>query len=77
MVKIRLKRIGRKKQPMYRIVAMANETKRNGISLEELGFYNPLTKETHLNVPRIVTRINQGAQPTETVKYLFKKAKIL
>ena len=77
MIKIRLKRLGRKKLPMYRIVAMPSKAKRDGASLEDLGFYNPMTNETHLNVPRIMFRIEQGAQPSETVRYLLNKAKIL
>lgn len=76
MIKLRLKKYGRKGQPCYRIVAMDSRTKRDGRSIEELGFYNPMTDETHLNFQRILVRLKQGAQPTETVKNIFVKEKI-
>lgn len=77
MIKIRLKKYGRKGQPCYRIVAMDSRVKRDGRSIEELGFYNPMTDETHLKFERITVRLQAGAQPTETVKNIFTKAKIL
>ena len=77
MIKIRLKKYGRKGQPSYRIVAMDSRVKRDGRSVEELGFYNPMTDETHLKFERITVRLQAGAQPTETVKNIFTKAKIL
>ena len=76
MIKIRLKRRGRKGQPCYRIVAMESHTKRDGASLEELGFYNPITDETHLKFQRIRTRLEQGAKPTATVYNILVKAKL-
>jgi|TARA_B110000046_G_scaffold20307_1_gene19229 small subunit ribosomal protein S16 len=76
MIKIRLKKYGRKGQPCYRIVATDSRTKRDGISIEELGFYNPMTDETHLKFQRIIARLKQGAQPTETVHNIFSRAKI-
>ena len=76
MIKLRLKKYGRKGQPCYRIVAMDSRAKRDGAAIEELGFYNPMTDETHLKFQSIVTRLKQGAQPTETVRNLFVKAKI-
>lgn len=76
MIKIRLKKYGRKGQPCYRIVAMDSRVKRDGRSIEELGFYNPMTDETHLKFERITVRLQDGAQPTETVKNIFTKAKI-
>ena len=76
MIKLRLKKYGRKGQPCYRIVAMNSTTKRDGRSIEELGFYNPMTDETHLNFTKVVTRLKQGAQPTETVLNILTKAKI-
>ena len=54
MIKLRLKKYGRKGQPCYRIVAMDSRTKRDGRAIEELGFYNPMTDETHLNFTKIV-----------------------
>ena len=76
MIKLRLKKYGRKGQPCYRIVAMDSRTKRDGASIEELGFYNPMTDETHLKFERIKARLKDGAQPTETVHNIFVKAKI-
>ena len=76
MIKLRLKKYGRKGQPCYRIVAMDSRVKRDGAAIEELGFYNPMTDETHLKFNNIIKRLKQGAQPTETVRNLFVKAKI-
>ena len=76
MIKLRLKKYGRKGQPCYRIVAMNNTTKRDGRAIEELGFYNPMTDETHLKFQRIISRLKEGAQPTETVRNIFTRAKI-
>ena len=76
MIKLRLKKYGRKGQPCYRIVAMDSRTKRDGRVIEELGFYNPKTDETNLNFTKVVTRLKQGAQPTETVLNILTKAKI-
>ena len=76
MIKLRLKKYGRKGQPCYRIVAMDSRTKRDGRSIEELGFYNPMTDETHLKFQEIINRLKQGAQTTETVRNIFVKAKI-
>ena len=76
MIKLRLKKYGRKGQPCYRIVAMDSRTKRDGASIEELGFYNPITDETHLKFQRINARLKDGAQPSDTVKNIFTRAKI-
>jgi len=76
MVKIRLKRLGKKREVSYRIVAMNSRNRRDGEVLEELGFYNPRNDETRLDVPAIVTRLKQGAQPTETVRSILTKAKV-
>jgi small subunit ribosomal protein S16 len=76
MLKLRLKRYGRKKQACYRIVATDSRVKRDGRAIEELGFYNPLTNETHLKFNQIISRLKDGAQPTDTVKNIFLKAKI-
>ena len=77
MIKLRLKRYGRKQRPCYRIVAMDSRVKRDGKAIEELGYYNPFTKETYLKVNEIKSRLQTGAQPTETVRNILKKAKIL
>lgn len=76
MIKIRLKKYGRKQQATYRLVVMPSTTKRDGRAIEELGFYNPLTNESNLNADRIKVRLSQGAQPTDTVRNLLKKANI-
>ncbi len=76
MIKIRLKRRGRKGQPCYRIVAMESHTKRDGASIEELGFYNPITDETQLRFQNIKTRLDQGAKPTETVYNILVRARV-
>ena len=71
MVKIRLKRLGYKKNPSYRIVAIDSRNKREGAPIEELGYYNPKTKEMKFNVARAKERLSQGAQASETVMYLI------
>jgi small subunit ribosomal protein S16 len=76
MVKLRLKRLGKKREVSYRIVAINSSNRRDGKVLEELGFYNPRNDETRLNVPAIVERLKQGAQPTETVRSILAKAKV-
>jgi small subunit ribosomal protein S16 len=77
MIKLRLKKYGRKNQASYRIVVMVSTSKRDGKAIEELGFYNPQTNETNLNMERIKVRLSQGVQPTSTVKNLLKRAQIL
>ena len=77
MLKLRLKKCGRKGQASYRIVAMPSATKRDCKAVEELGFYNPHSNEANINVVRVKARLAQGAQPTETVKNLLKKAAIV
>lgn len=74
MVKIRLKRLGRKKRPFYRMVVMDNRTRRNGSPLDELGYYNPLTKELKVNKVEALAWIAKGAIPTETAQRLLDKA---
>jgi small subunit ribosomal protein S16 len=74
MLKLRLKRYGRKKQACYRIVAINSKAKRDGKAIEELGFYNPLSNETHLKLNQIQAQLNNGAQPTATVKNILLKA---
>jgi small subunit ribosomal protein S16 len=77
MIKLRLKRFGKKREVSYRIVAIESKARRDGRPIEELGFYNPRTDETRLNVPAIVTRLQQGAQPSETVRSILRKAQVL
>lgn len=76
MVKIRLRRMGAKKNPFYRIVVADSHFPRDGRSIEEIGTYNPLTDPATLNVnvERAQYWIKNGAQPTDTVRGLLKKA---
>ena len=74
MVKIRLKRLGYKKNPSYRIVAIDSREKREGAPIEELGYNNPKTKEMKFNVERAKARLAQGAQASDTVMYLINNA---
>ena len=76
MIKLRLKRLGKKREASYRVVAMSNLSRRDGRPLEELGFYNPRTDEVKLDVPAIVKRLKDGAQPTDTVRRLLEKANV-
>ncbi|MEM8808768.1 MAG: 30S ribosomal protein S16 [Cyanobacteria bacterium P01_G01_bin.38] len=76
MIKLRLKRYGKKREVSYRIVAMNSRDRRDGRPLEELGYYNPRTDETRLEVPAIVKRLKEGAQPTRTVKSILEKANV-
>lgn len=77
MIKLRLKRFGKKKQSSFRIVAVNSTSRRNGEPLEELGYYNPRTKESRIDIEEIRKRLNTGAQPSETVTSLLKKAGII
>lgn len=79
MVKIRLRRMGAKKAPFYRIVVADSRFPRDGRFIEELGTYNPLKEPSELKVDseRAQKWIKDGAQPTETVRALFKKAGVL
>ena len=72
-VKIRFKRMGSKKNPFYRVVVADSRAPRDGKFIEELGYYNPLTKETKLDSELVSKWIANGAQPTDTVKALLKK----
>lgn len=71
MLKIRLKRLGAKKAPMYRIIVINSTTKREGKPIQELGHYNPKTKVMKLDKTAALDWIKKGAQPTETVQYLI------
>lgn len=72
MLKIRLKRLGAKKNPSYRVIVINSTTKREGRPIQELGFYNPKTKEMKLDLAAAQDWVKKGAQPTETVAYLMK-----
>ena len=79
MVKIRLRRMGAKKAPFYRIVVADARSPRDGRCIEEIGTYNPLTNPATINVEveKAQTWIKNGAQPTDTVRGLLKKAGVL
>ncbi|MCI6502794.1 MAG: 30S ribosomal protein S16 [Clostridia bacterium] len=74
-VKIRLRRMGAKKSPFYRIVVADSRFPRDGRFIEEIGYYNPLTTPVEIKIDsdKAKTWIKNGAQPTETVKALLKK----
>lgn len=76
MIKIRLKRFGKKREASFRLVAVQSTSRRDGLPLEELGFYNPRTKEVRLETEALVKRLKQGAQPTDTVRRLLEQAKV-
>ena len=79
MVKIRLRRMGAKKAPFYRIVVADSRSPRDGRCIEEIGTYNPLTEPAVITVDaeKAQTWIKNGAQPTATVRGLLKKAGVL
>ena len=79
MVKIRLRRMGAKKAPYYRIVVADSRSPRDGRCIEEIGTYNPLTEPATITVDAEKAQqwVKNGAQPTDTVKALLKKASVL
>ena len=76
MVKMRLRRVGAKKQPFYRVIVADERSPRNGRFIEEIGYYNPLTEPATVKIDADKAKewIKNGAQPTETVKSLLKNA---
>ena len=78
-VKIRLKRMGAKKTPFYRIVVADSRYPRDGRFIEQIGYYNPLTDpaEIRVDAEKAQKWLANGAQPTETVKSILKKSEIL
>ncbi|MBR0444316.1 MAG: 30S ribosomal protein S16 [Clostridia bacterium] len=76
MLKIRLRRMGAKKSPFYRIVVADSRAPRDGAFVEELGYYNPTTDPIDLKVNNDAAAdwIRKGAQPTDTVRALLKKS---
>ena len=77
MIKLRLKRFGKKRESSFRLVACNSTSRRDGRPLQELGFYNPRTKETRLDTEALRTRLGQGAQPTDAVRTLLEKGGLL
>ena len=78
-VKIRLKRLGSKTNPFYRVVVADERSPRDGKFIEEIGYYNPLTDpaDIKINAEKATKWLNDGAQPTETVRTLLKKTEII
>ena len=78
-VKIRLKRLGAKKSPFYRVVVADERSPRDGKFIEEIGYYNPLTDpvDIKINKEKAEKWLANGAQPTETVRTLLKKTEII
>lgn len=77
MLKLRLKKIGRKRQPSYRLVVMTSSTRRDGRPIDEVGYYSSITKQSYFNSSKIVKWLKNGVKPTKTVEILLKKANIL
>ena len=79
MVKIRLRRMGAKKAPFYRIVVADSRSPRDGRCIEEIGTYNPLVESNNITIDdeKAQTWIKNGAQPTDTVRGLLKKAGVM
>ena len=78
-VKIRLRRMGQKMAPFYRVIVADERSPRDGRFIDEIGYYNPMTNpaEVKINEEKAKTWIKNGAQPTETVRALLKKSGIL
>ena len=76
MLKIRLRRMGAKKAPFYRIVVADSRAPRDGTFVEEIGYYNPLTEPAEIKIDneRAAEWLKNGAQPTDTVRVLLKKS---
>ncbi|MBE6616395.1 MAG: 30S ribosomal protein S16 [Ruminococcaceae bacterium] len=79
MVKIRLRRMGKKKSPFYRIVVADSRSPRDGRFVDEVGYYNPMTNpaEIKVNEEKVQEWLKNGAQPTETVKSILTKTGII
>ncbi len=76
-VRLRLKRMGAKKKPFYRIVAADSRSPRDGRSIEDLGNYNPLNGEININEAKAMKWLENGAKPSDTVRDLLSKTSIL
>ncbi len=78
-VKIRLKRMGAKKKPFYRVVVADSRSPRDGRFIEEIGYYNPLTNPAQVKIDeeKAMKWLSDGAQPSDTVRTLFRQAGIL
>ncbi len=76
-VSLRLTRMGSKKRPFYRIVAIDSRTRRDGKYIEQVGTYNPLTGEQNINSEIALKWLNDGARPSDTVKDLLSKEGVM
>jgi small subunit ribosomal protein S16 len=77
MLKLRLKRIGRKRSPSYRLVVMENTARRDGRPIDELGYYDPIAKKYNFDTTKVQNWLSYGVKPTKTVLSLLKKAEII
>ena len=78
-VKIRLTRMGKKKNPFYRVVVADQRSRRDGAPIEEIGYYDPMTEPASIKIDaeKAQTWLANGAQPTDTVRALLKKSEII
>ena len=76
-VKMRLRRMGAKKAPTYRVIVADSRSPRDGRFIEEIGYFNPRTDEMKIDADKAKTWLANGAQPTDTVKALLKKSNIV
>ena len=76
-VKMRLRRMGAKKAPTYRVIIADSRSPRDGRFIEEIGYFNPRTDEIKIDAEKAKTWIKNGAQPTDTVRALLKKVDVL
>jgi small subunit ribosomal protein S16 len=76
-VKMRLRRMGAKKAPTYRVIIADSRSPRDGRFIEEIGYFNPRTDEIKIDAEKAKTWIKNGAQPTDTVRALLKKSSIV
>ena len=78
-VKIRLTRMGKKKNPFYRIVVADQRSRRDGAPIDEIGYYDPMTNPANVKIDaeKATKWLNNGAQPTDTVRSLLKKSEII
>ena len=77
MLKLRLKRVGRKRLPSYRLVIMENTCRRDGRPIDEVGYYNPISKNYNIDQEKIQKWLGYGVKPTKTVSDLLRKADII
>ena len=76
-VKMRLRRMGAKKAPTYRVIVADSRSPRDGRFIEEIGYFNPRTDEVKIDADKAKIWLSNGAQPTDTVKALLKKTNIV